>query len=41
MNLISHLEEAFGISIKGREVLKLNSFRAGLNIVRKKLSERE
>ena len=39
MALVSRLEEAFGISFKGREILKLNSFRSGLDLVRKKLDE--
>lgn len=37
MNLISRLEEAFGISMKGRETMKVNSYRAGLELVLKKL----
>jgi sugar O-acyltransferase (sialic acid O-acetyltransferase NeuD family) len=40
MALISELEEAFGISLKGREVLKANSYQAGLEMVRKKLEEK-
>ena len=40
MALVSGLETAFGISFKGREVLKMNSFESGLNLVRKKLGEK-
>lgn len=37
MNLICRLEETFGISFKGRETMKINSYRTGLDFVRKKL----
>ena len=37
MSLVCALEEAFHISFKGRETMKINSFRAGLELVRKKL----
>ena len=40
MALVAGLEAAFGISFKGREVLKMNSFESGLNLVRKKLGEK-
>ena len=40
MALVSGLEATFGISFKGREVLKINSFESGLNLVRKKLGEK-
>ena len=39
MQLISRLEEAFGISFRGRESMKINSYRAGLELVRKKLED--
>ena len=39
MALISRLEEAFSISFRGRESLKLRSYTAGLDMVRKKLEE--
>ena len=39
MNLICRLEETFRISFKGRETMKINSYQAGLDYVRKKLSE--
>lgn len=38
MLLVSKLEEEFHIIFKGREILKLNSFQTGLELVRKKLS---
>ncbi len=37
MSLICALEATFHISFKGRETMKINSFRAGLELVRKKL----
>ena len=37
MNLICRLEETFGISFKGRETMKINSYRTGLDFVWKKL----
>lgn len=37
MSLICALEETFHISFKGRETMKINSYRAGLELVRKKL----
>ena len=39
MLLISRLEEAFGISIKGRDVLRLKSYSDGLGLVRSKLEQ--
>ena len=39
MSLICRLEESFHISFKGRETMKINSYRAGLELVRKKLSD--
>ena len=39
MNLICRLEETFGISFKGRETMKINSYRTGLDFVRKKIDE--
>ena len=39
MNLICRLEETFHISFKGRETMKINSYRAGLELVRRKLKE--
>ena len=39
MSLICRLEETFHISFKGRETMKINSYRAGLELVRKKLSD--
>jgi sugar O-acyltransferase (sialic acid O-acetyltransferase NeuD family) len=39
MNLICRLEETFGISFKGRETMKINSYRTGLDFVWKKLEE--
>ncbi len=41
MDLIAGLEEEFQISIKGRDSLKLNSFQSGLNIVKKKLEQKQ
>jgi acyl carrier protein len=37
MSLICRLEETFHISFKGRETMKINSYRTGLELVRKKL----
>ena len=37
MSLICALEETFRISFKGRETMKINSYQAGLELVRKKL----
>jgi acyl carrier protein len=37
MSLICALEEAFHISFKGRETMKITSYRTGLELVRKKL----
>ena len=37
MDLICRLEEAFHISFKGRETMKITSYRAGLELVRKKI----
>ena len=39
MSLICRLEESFHISFKGRETMKINSYRAGLELVRKKLAD--
>ena len=39
MALISRLEEAFGISIKGREGLQLKSYSDGLSLVKSKLEQ--
>ena len=39
MNLISCLEETFRISFKGRESMKISSYRAGLELVQKKLED--
>ncbi len=39
MELICKLEETFHISFKGRETMKIKSFGAGLELVKKKLSE--
>ena len=41
MALISRLEEAFGISIRGREVLRLKSYGDGLTLVRSKLEQKD
>ena len=40
MNLICCLEETFHISLKGRETMKINSYRTGLELVRKKIDEK-
>lgn len=37
MSLICRLEETFHISFKGRETMKINSYKTGLDLVRKKL----
>ena len=39
MNLICRLEEAFGISFKGRETMKITSYRTGLELVQKKIRD--
>jgi sugar O-acyltransferase (sialic acid O-acetyltransferase NeuD family) len=39
MSLISALEDAFHISFKGREAMKINTYRSGLEFVKKKLEE--
>jgi sugar O-acyltransferase (sialic acid O-acetyltransferase NeuD family) len=39
MNLICRLEETFHISFKGRETMKITSYQAGLELVRKKLRD--
>lgn len=39
LTLISRLEEAFGVSFKGREAMRLKSYAEGLNMVRKKLDQ--
>jgi hypothetical protein len=39
MNLICRLEETFRISFKGRETMKINSYRTGLDFVLKKIEE--
>ena len=39
MNLICRLEETFHISFKGRETMKITSYQAGLEMVRKKRAE--
>ena len=39
MNLICSLEETFHISLKGRETMKITSFKAGLELVRKKIQD--
>ena len=41
MSLVCRLEEAFGVSFKGRETMKITSYRAGLELIRKKLQEAE
>lgn len=40
MNLVCRLEETFGISFRGRETMKITSYRAGLELVRKKLADK-
>ena len=40
MKLTASLEDAFGIHFKGREIMRMNTFQAGLNLVRKKLEEK-
>lgn len=37
MKLAAELEKAFGIHFKGREIMRLNTFGSGLELVRKKL----
>ena len=39
MHLISRLEETFRISFRGREAMRISSYRAGLELVEKKLEE--
>ena len=39
MHLISRLEETFRISFRGREAMKISSYRAGLELVQKKLED--
>ena len=39
MGLISQLEDTFRISFKGRETMRINSYRTGLEYVKKKLEE--
>ncbi len=39
MTLICRLEDTFHIHFKGRETMKINSYRAGLDLVKKKLEE--
>lgn len=41
MLLISRLEEAFGISIRGREVMRIKSYSDGLTMIRNKLETAE
>ncbi len=41
MALILRLEETFDISLKGRSILKVNSYQSGLEMVKKKLAEKE
>ena len=41
MNLITQLEEAFDIPLKGRDVMRVNSYETGLQLIRKKLNEKE
>ena len=41
MSLVCALEEAFHISFKGRETMKINSYRAGLALVQKKLESEQ
>lgn len=41
MRLITSIEESFNISLKGREIFKVNSYRAGFDMVKKKLEEKE
>ncbi len=40
INLISGIEEAFNITLKAREILKINSYTAGLRLIRSKLTEK-
>ncbi len=39
MTLICRLEETFHIQFRGRETMKINSYRSGLDLVRKKLEQ--
>lgn len=39
MALISRLEEAFGVSIKGREAMRLKSYQEGLSLIKNKLEQ--
>ena len=39
MTLIGKLEEAFGVSFKGREAMKLKSYGEGLNLIKTKLEQ--
>lgn len=39
MTLISKLEEAFGVSFKGREAMRLKSYGEGLNLIKTKLEQ--
>ena len=41
MNLITQLEEAFGVSLKGRDIMRVKSYETGLQLIRKKLNEKE
>jgi acetyltransferase-like isoleucine patch superfamily enzyme/acyl carrier protein len=41
MSLISALEGTFAISFKGRETMRINSYRSGLDFVKKKLEAKE
>jgi len=41
MSLVCALEEAFHIAFKGRETMKINSYRAGLALVQKKLENEQ
>lgn len=41
MKLISQLEEAFQVSIKGREIMRLKSYGAGLQMIKSKLEQKE
>ena len=39
LGLISRLEEAFSVSIRGREVMRLKSYNDGLSMIRRKIEE--
>lgn len=41
MMLISRLEEAFQVSIRGREVMRIRSYYDGLELIKRKLDEKE